>query len=47
MQIAPAPAGDTNIIDRTFPLSEARAAMRYLQDGGGPGRTVITPQEHP
>ncbi len=37
----------TPIIDRTFPLSETRAAMRYLQDGGGPGKILITPQEHP
>jgi NADPH:quinone reductase-like Zn-dependent oxidoreductase len=33
----------TPIIDRSFPLSEARAAMRYLQDGGGPGKIIITP----
>jgi NADPH:quinone reductase-like Zn-dependent oxidoreductase len=33
----------TPVIDRTFPLSEARAAMSYLQDGGGPGRIIITP----
>ncbi len=34
---------DHTIIDRSFPLSEARAAMRYLQDGGGPGKIIITP----
>jgi NADPH:quinone reductase-like Zn-dependent oxidoreductase len=33
----------TPIVDRTFPLSEARAAMRYLQDGGGLGKIIITP----
>jgi len=33
----------TPVIDRTFPLSEARAAMRYLQDGGGLGKIIITP----
>jgi NADPH:quinone reductase-like Zn-dependent oxidoreductase len=33
----------TPVIDRTFPLSEARAAMSYLQDGGGPGKIIITP----
>ncbi len=36
--------GGRPIIDRTFPLSEAGAAMRYLQDGGGPGKILITPQ---
>jgi len=34
----------TPVIDRTFPLSEARAAMRYMQDGGGLGKIIITPQ---
>jgi len=34
----------TPVIDRTFPLSEARAAMRYMQDGGGLGKILITPQ---
>ena len=34
----------TPVIDRTFPLSEARAAMSYLQDGGGLGKIIITPQ---
>jgi NADPH:quinone reductase-like Zn-dependent oxidoreductase len=33
----------TPVIDRTFPLSEACAAMRYLQDGGGLGKIIITP----
>ncbi len=34
----------TPVIDRTFPLSEARAAMSYLQDGGGLGKIIIMPQ---
>ncbi len=33
----------TPLIDRTFPLAEAPAAMRYMQDGGGLGRIVLTP----
>jgi len=33
----------TPIIDQTFPLSEAGAAMRYMQDGGGLGKIIITP----
>jgi NADPH:quinone reductase-like Zn-dependent oxidoreductase len=33
----------TPIVDRSFPLSEARAAMGYLQDGGGLGKIIITP----
>ncbi len=33
----------TPVIDRTFPLSEAGAAMRYMQSGGGLGKIIITP----
>jgi NADPH:quinone reductase-like Zn-dependent oxidoreductase len=33
----------TPVIDRTFPLSEAAGALRYLQDGHARGRVVITP----
>ncbi|MFH2006247.1 MAG: NAD(P)-dependent alcohol dehydrogenase [bacterium] len=33
----------TPVIDRTFPLHEVPEAMRYLQQGGGPGRIIITP----
>jgi NADPH:quinone reductase-like Zn-dependent oxidoreductase len=33
----------TPIIDRTYPLRDTRAAMRYLQDGGGLGKIIITP----
>jgi NADPH:quinone reductase-like Zn-dependent oxidoreductase len=31
------------IIGRTFPLSEVPAAMRYMQEGHGRGKLVITP----
>ncbi len=37
----------TPVVDRTFPLSEARSAMRYMQEGGGLGKILITPQKHP
>ncbi|OFX20212.1 MAG: hypothetical protein A2V77_16530 [Anaeromyxobacter sp. RBG_16_69_14] len=33
----------TPIIDRTFPLAEARAALRHLQEGQPCGRIVVTP----
>ncbi len=33
----------TPVIDKTFPLSEAAGALRYLQDGHARGRVVITP----
>jgi NADPH:quinone reductase-like Zn-dependent oxidoreductase len=33
----------TPVIDRTFPLSEVPAAMRYMQEGGGLGRVIIAP----
>jgi NADPH:quinone reductase-like Zn-dependent oxidoreductase len=33
----------TPIVDRTYPLSEVREAMRYLQEGRARGRIVITP----
>jgi NADPH:quinone reductase-like Zn-dependent oxidoreductase len=33
----------TPVVDRSFPLEQAAAAMGYLQDGGGPGRIVLTP----
>jgi NADPH:quinone reductase-like Zn-dependent oxidoreductase len=32
----------TPIIDRTFPLSEVPAAMRYLQEGNAQGKIIIT-----
>ena len=35
--------GADRVIDRTFPLGEAGAAMRYRQDGGGVGKIIITP----
>ena len=34
----------TPVIDRTFPLSEARAAMRRMQAGHGLGKILIAPQ---
>ena len=34
----------TPVIDRTFPLSEVPEAMSYMQDGGGLGKIIITPQ---
>ena len=33
----------TPVIDRTFPLEQTLDAMRYLQEGGGIGKIVITP----
>ena len=33
----------TPVIDRTFPLSEAAEALRYLQAGHARGKIVITP----
>ncbi len=33
----------TPVIDRTYPLSEIREAMRYMQEGHVRGRIVITP----
>ncbi len=33
----------TPVIDRTYPLSEASDAMRYLIDGRSHGRVVVTP----
>jgi NADPH:quinone reductase-like Zn-dependent oxidoreductase len=33
----------TPVIDRTFPLSAVREAMRYMQNGSARGRIVITP----
>jgi NADPH:quinone reductase-like Zn-dependent oxidoreductase len=32
----------TPVIDRTFPLGQAGDAVRYLADGGGVGRVVLT-----
>jgi len=32
----------TPAIDRTFPLSEVPAAMRYFQEGNARGKVVIT-----
>jgi NADPH:quinone reductase-like Zn-dependent oxidoreductase len=32
----------TPVIDRTYPLSEAPAAMRYLEAGHARGKVVIT-----
>lgn len=31
----------TPVIDRTFPLSEAPGAIRYLRDGSARGKIVI------
>ena len=33
----------TPVIDRTYPLSEVREAMRYLQSGQARGKIIITP----
>jgi NADPH:quinone reductase-like Zn-dependent oxidoreductase len=33
----------TPVIDRTFPLGEVPEAMRYMQEGGGVWRIIITP----
>ena len=33
----------TPVIDRTFPLAEAGAALRYLTEGRPRGRVVLTP----
>jgi len=33
----------TPIIDRVFPLAEAREAMRRLQGGAGLGKIILTP----
>jgi len=32
----------TPVIDRTYPLSEAAEAMRYLEEGHARGKVVIT-----
>ncbi len=32
----------TPVIDRTYPLSEAPNAIRYLEDGHARGKVVIT-----
>ncbi len=32
----------TPVVDRTFPLSEVREAIRYLEGGGVRGKVVIT-----
>lgn len=32
----------TPVIDRTYPLSEAQAAMRYLEEGHARGKVVVT-----
>ena len=32
----------TPVVDRTFPLSEVPAAIRYLRDGSPRGKVVIT-----
>ena len=32
----------TPVIDRTYPLSETAAAMRYLEEGHARGKVVIT-----
>jgi len=32
----------TPVVDRTFPLSEVPAAIRYLRDGRARGKVVIT-----
>jgi NADPH:quinone reductase-like Zn-dependent oxidoreductase len=32
----------TPVIDRTFPLSDVPAAIRYLRDGRASGKVVIT-----
>ena len=32
----------TPVVDRTFPLSEAPEAIRYLRDGRAHGKVVIT-----
>lgn len=34
----------TPVIDRAFPLDEARAAMRYLVSGRARGRLVMVPR---
>jgi hypothetical protein len=33
----------TPIVGRTFPLGEAGAAMRDMEEGRGVGRIIITP----
>jgi NADPH:quinone reductase-like Zn-dependent oxidoreductase len=32
----------TPVIDRTFPLSDVPAAIRYLEEGRAQGKVVIT-----
>jgi NADPH:quinone reductase-like Zn-dependent oxidoreductase len=32
----------TPVIDRTYPLSETTAAVRYLEEGHAQGKVVIT-----
>jgi NADPH:quinone reductase-like Zn-dependent oxidoreductase len=32
----------TPVIDRTYPLSEVREAIRYLEEGSARGKVVIT-----
>jgi NADPH:quinone reductase-like Zn-dependent oxidoreductase len=32
----------TPVVDRTYPLSETAAAIRYLEDGHARGKVVIT-----
>jgi NADPH:quinone reductase-like Zn-dependent oxidoreductase len=32
----------TPVIDRTYPLSEAAAAIRYMAEGHACGKTVLT-----
>jgi NADPH:quinone reductase-like Zn-dependent oxidoreductase len=32
----------TPVVDRTFPLSKVREAMRYLESGQARGKVVIT-----
>jgi NADPH:quinone reductase-like Zn-dependent oxidoreductase len=35
------------VIDRTYPLSEAAAAVRYLLDGSARGKVVVVVEEPP
>ena len=35
----------TPVIDRTFPLGQAREALSYLQSGGGAGRILVAPRQ--
>jgi hypothetical protein len=37
----PIPGGRTPVIDRTYPLSEAPRAIRYLQEGHARGKVAI------